>query len=182
MVVHNNLPRTLQSILQIFKRRSYYYQLYCHPQTLYQYRYLHSPSVEPIPVHQKPHTICYSVTYCHHTIFRFIRHLPISIPYSSSLYTPPSSQQIILHIVKRRTYYYQLDCQLSSADPLPVQLQYPPVIRHYSSSSAALYHLLYSHLSSSDPVPVHQKFSHQQNLFQFITHSLVIRSDHITYC
>ena len=118
-----------------------------HQDTLYQINYCHPPSSVPIfvhfppphhtsypiPVHQQPYIVYYPITDRHQTLFQFIRHFPISTPYYSSLYTPLSAKQIRLYIVKRRSYYYQLDRHPPSADPLLVQLLSPPISRPYSS-------------------------------------------------
>ena len=122
-----------------------YHINYCHPSSavpiFVHFRPPHHTSY-PIPVHQQPYIMYHPVTDRHHTLFQFIRHFPMSTPYYSSLYTPPSANQIRLQIVKRRSYYYQLDRHPLSANLLSVQLLSPPISRPYSSSSAALYHLL----------------------------------------
>ena len=126
------------------------YSVTLHQDTLYQINYGHPPSSAPllvhfppphhtsypIPVHQQPYIVYHPVTDRHQTLLQFIRNFPISTPYYSSLYIPPSAKQIRLHIVKRRSYYYQLDRHPLSADPLSVQLSSPPISKPYSSSSA----------------------------------------------
>ena len=103
--------------------------------TLYLINYCHPPSSvtifvhftplyhtsDTIPVHHQPYIVYYPVTDRHKTLFQFIRHFPISRPYSSSLYIPPSAKRIILQNFQRRSYCYQLYCHSPSADPLPVQ-------------------------------------------------------------
>ena len=111
------------------------------------------------------------------SLFQFIINFPKSRPCFSSLYIPPLADQIRLHIVKRRTYYYQLDRHPLSEDPLSVPLLLSPISRHYSSLSAALYNLLSCHQLSSGDIPVHWKFPHRQTLLQFIIHSPISRTD-----
>ena len=57
----------------------------------------------------------------------------------------------------------------------------PPIIVPYYSSPTALYRLSYYHLFSSDHIPVHSKFTHHQNLFQFIIHLPISRAHKIKY-
>ena len=70
-----------------------------HHKTLYHYNYCHPPSAYTTTVHQKPYIIFYyPVTNCHHALFQSIRSFPNSRPYSSSVYIPPSADQIRLNI------------------------------------------------------------------------------------
>ena len=114
------------------------------------------------------------------SLFEFIMHPPNIRSYSSLLYIPLSAYHIRLYIVKRRTDSCQLDRHPPSYDRLSVQLLLPPIIRHYSSSSAAIYDLLSCHWLSSVHIPFHFTFPNQHTLFQFIIHYLISRSDYIT--